>query len=77
MPNPGAGRVVDVTAWLRTITSTFLKTPASNICVFAAGGIISSPGVPNTTTFPGSFARSRYSPIAIATAIPIGPCVLC
>jgi hypothetical protein len=77
VPNPGAGRVVAPLAWLRTMTSIPLKTPASCITVFALGGIISSPGQPKTTTVPGDFVRARYSAIATAAAIPIGPCVLC
>ena len=35
-------------AWLRISTSIPSKTLDSNITVFAFGGIISSPGVPNT-----------------------------
>ena len=54
-----------------------LKTPASYITVFALGGIISSPGAPNTTTEPAVFVRVRYSATATAAAIPIGPCVEC
>jgi len=46
VPKPGAGRLVALVEWLRTITSAPLKTPASYICVFALGGIISSPGQP-------------------------------
>ena len=45
--------------------------------VLATGGIISSPGVPKTTTLPGECVRSSHSAMAIAAAIPIGPCVLC
>jgi len=33
--------------------SASLNTPALNITVFAAGGIISSPGVPYMMTLPG------------------------
>ena len=77
VPNPAAGRLVVLVEWLLTRTSTPLNTPDSYITVFAFGGIISSPGVPNTTTLPGVCVRARYSPIAIAAAMPIGPCVLC
>ncbi len=53
------------------------KTCDSCITVFALGGIISSPGVPNTVTVPGVCVFVRYSAIATAAARPIGPCVLC
>ena len=43
----------------------------------ATGGIISSPGVPNTVTLPGVCVRVRYSATATAAARPMGPCVLC
>src|SRR3954463_7967697 len=45
-PNPGAGLVVAFDEWLRTMMSAPSNTCASCICVFALGGIISSPGVP-------------------------------
>src|SRR5205814_1140422 len=77
VPKPGAARDVALVEWLRTRTSMPLKAPASYITVFALGGIISSPGAPNTTTVPGVFVFARYSAIAIAAAMPIGPCVLC
>jgi hypothetical protein len=76
-PNPGAGLCVEGLEWLRTITSIPLKTPASNICVLATGGIISSPGVPKTVIDPGAWVRSISSAIATAAAIPTGPCALC
>src|SRR4051812_13989096 len=57
VPKPGAGRAVTDEAWLRTITSAPSNAFALCISVFAAGGIISSPGVPYTTTLPGDFVR--------------------
>jgi hypothetical protein len=54
-----------------------LNTLPSYITVFAFGGIISSPGAPNTTTVPAVFVRVRNSAIAMAAARPIGPCVEC
>ena len=45
--------------------------------VFAFGGIISSPGVPKAMTVPGVLVLVRYSAIATAAAMPIGPCVEC
>jgi hypothetical protein len=53
VPKPGAGRVVALWEWLRTRISMPSKTWALNICILATGGIISSPGVPNTVTLPG------------------------
>ena len=46
VPKPGAGRAVTDEEWLRTITSAPSNAFALCISVFAAGGIISSPGVP-------------------------------
>src|SRR5215469_14013479 len=77
VPNPGAGREVVELEWLLTITSMPLKTPASNMTALALGGIISSPGQPNTTTLPGDLVRLRYSAMATAAAMPTGPWALC
>src|SRR4029077_10429680 len=77
VPNPGAGRVVALVAWLLTMTSAPWNAPALCMSVLAFGGIISSPGQPYTTTLPGVFVLAKYSAMAIAAAIPIGPCVLC
>ena len=46
VPKPGAGRDVADEAWLRMMTSAPSNAFALCISVFAAGGIISSPGVP-------------------------------
>ena len=73
----GAGRDVCAEEWLRTITSMPSKTCARCRSVFATGGIISSPGVPNTVTLPGVCDRARNSEMAIAAARPTGPCALC
>src|ERR671922_1165400 len=53
VPNPGAGLVVALDEWLRTRMSMPSKACAACISVFAFGGIISSPGAPNTVTLPG------------------------
>src|SRR5450759_2164984 len=58
VPKPAAGRDVCADEWLRTITSMPSKACARCMSVFALGGIISSPGVPNTVTLPGVCDRA-------------------
>ena len=49
----------------------------SCIIVLAFGGIISSPGAPNTVTLPGGLRLRQILGDRHAAAMPIGPCVLC
>ena len=54
VPKPAAARVVALVEWLRTITSIPSNAWALYMSALAAGGIISSPGVPNTVTLPAA-----------------------